>query len=143
MAQETASIVSRDQDSNLACLVVVLFKFFIRFIWKNERSGVQFVTIIVKNMRKLISTFGKAHSVLSSTIILFSMTVSSFFSFCCTTLMSKIWVKLLNYCSSHLDKHQLDFDNALSIVIFLLASVKDEVAFSGTSIRLFLVCFLA
>jgi hypothetical protein len=37
----------------------------------------------------------KTHSMLSSTITLFSMTVSSFFSFWCTTLMSKIWVKLL------------------------------------------------
>jgi hypothetical protein len=51
--------------------------------------------------------------------------------------------RLMNYCSSHLDKHQLDFDNTLSTVIFLLASVNEEVAFSGTPIRLFLVCFLA
>ena len=51
--------------------------------------------------------------------------------------------QLMNYCSSHLDKHQLDFDNTLSTFIFILASVNEEVAFSGTSIRLFLVCFLA
>jgi hypothetical protein len=30
---------------SLYCLVVVLFGFFIRFIWENERSVVQFVTI--------------------------------------------------------------------------------------------------
>jgi hypothetical protein len=49
----------------------------------------------------------------------------------------------MNYCSSHLDKHQLDFDNTQSTFIFILASVIEAVAFSGTSIRLFLVCFLA
>jgi hypothetical protein len=35
----------------------------------------------------------------------------------------------MNYCSSHLDKYQLDFDNTLSTVIFLLALVNEEVAF--------------
>ena len=49
---------------------------------------------------------------------------------------------LQNYCSSHLDKHQLDLDNTLSTFICILASVNEEVAFSGTSIRLFFVCVL-
>ena len=33
---------------------------------KNERSAELFVTINAKNMRKLISTFGKTHLMLSS-----------------------------------------------------------------------------
>jgi hypothetical protein len=50
----------RDKDSSLSCLIVVQFGFLIRFIWENERSVVQFVTINVKNIRKLISTFENA-----------------------------------------------------------------------------------
>jgi hypothetical protein len=46
----------------------------------------------------------------------------------------------MNYCA---DKNQLNFDNTPSIVIFLLASVKEEVAFSGTSIRLFFYVFFS
>jgi hypothetical protein len=34
----------------------------------------------------------------------------------------------MNYCSSHLDKHQLDFDKTLSTFIFILASANEEVA---------------
>jgi hypothetical protein len=59
--------MSRDKNSSLSCLsclIVVLFGFFIRFIWENERSVVQFV----KNIRKLISTFGKSLSMLSNLI---------------------------------------------------------------------------
>jgi hypothetical protein len=51
-----------------------------------------------------------------------------------TVMLNKVIVEDNIEC---VDKHQLDFDNTLSTVIFLLASVKDEVAFSGTSIRLF------
>jgi hypothetical protein len=93
---KSASIMSRDKDSSLSCLIVVLFWLFIRYIWENERSMLQFVTINVKNIHKLISTFGKTHSMLSSTITVFSMTESSFFSFCGTKLLSNIWVNLLN-----------------------------------------------
>ena len=39
----------------------------------------------------------------------------------------------INYCSSHLDKHQLVFWQHSEYVI--LASVNEEVVFSGTSIR--------
>jgi hypothetical protein len=80
---------------------------------------VQFVMINVKIIRKLISTFGKAHSKLSSTIILFRMTESSF---CCTKLMSNIYMSEtaeISYCSSHLDKHQLVLDNNLSTLYYL------------------------
>ena len=58
-------------------------------------SALQFVTIDVKDIRKLISTFAEAHSMLSSTITLFSMTEPSLFSFSCTKLMSNIWMILL------------------------------------------------
>ena len=82
----SVSIMSRDTDSSLSCLIIVLFWYFIHIVWENERSVVQFVTINVKNISKLISTCGKAYSMLSSTISLFSMTESSFCSFCCTKL---------------------------------------------------------
>ena len=88
----SVSIMSRDTDSSLSCLIIVLFWYFIHIIWENGHSVVQFVTNNVKNIRKLISKFGKAHSMLSSTNTLFSMTESSF---CCTNLIPNIWVKLL------------------------------------------------
>ena len=51
--------------------------------------------------------------------------------------------QLMNYCSSHLDKHQLDFDNTLSTFIFILASVNEEVAFSAHQLGYFWCVSLA
>ena len=82
----SAAIMSRDMDSIPSCLIVVLFELLIRFTWENEGSVLQFVTINVKNIRKLISTFGKAHSMLSSTITLFCITESTFSAFVALSL---------------------------------------------------------
>jgi hypothetical protein len=48
----------------------------------------------------------------------------------------------INYCSSHLDKHQLAFDFWQHSEYLILASVNEEVASSSTSIRFTYILFL-
>ena len=59
LRNKSASIISRDKEYNFYCFIVVLFGLFICFNCENECTAEQFVAINVKNMRKLISAFGK------------------------------------------------------------------------------------
>lgn len=61
----------RDKAGSLSCCIV-LRGFLIYFNRDKERPDKPFVTINAKDIRDALSTFGKAHSILSSKIILLS-----------------------------------------------------------------------
>ena len=66
------------KKSNQFRSIDALQNFLINFSRKNECSGEHFITVSVKNMRKAISIFGKAHSTLISVITLYNSAYVSF-----------------------------------------------------------------
>jgi len=87
------SIDINDKLSNVSCSIVLLNLFLIRFNLEKERSPLQLVTIMLKNILNAISTFGNVSSILFYfkkwyipnilSVSLFSLSTCSKYSFKC------------------------------------------------------------